>query len=319
MKLKSYYLFGFFCLCGRVFAQETLPAVSVNGSNKRVVVSWLNDYKKPIESILIQRSFDSLNNFRSIGSVLNPLNLENGFLDQQPPYDRMFYRVFIQFYDGEYLIGPSARTGFDAETMEPLDIRQDSILENQELPTAWKRVRRDIPFYSPFIKKQLAIINLPTPDSIVPDTLIEANTSEELSFQFKSRTIVPTDSAKNIMRTVEPSTPLKMTPVQPVTSLEKKSLIRTTFPSPRIFTNNAQTIMIDLRGYDHENIRIVFYDEQGKQTLNIDGVPEPLLYLERYNFRKSGWYNFEVYEQSILVEKSKVFIAKDKGIPASKR
>lgn len=302
MKLKSYYLFGFFCLCGRAFAQETLPAVSVNGSNKRIVVSWLNDYQKPIESILIQRSFDSLNNFRSIGSVLNPLNLENGFLDQQPPYDRMFYRVFIQFSGGDYVIGPSARARFNTEMMEPLDIRQDSILETQELPTAWTRVRNDLPFFTPFLNKT-----------------IQTNTTGEDEFQFKNRSIVPTDSAKTNMRTIEPSTPLKMTPVQPVTSLEKKSLIRTTFPSPRIFSNNAQTIMIDLRGYAHENIRIVFYDEQGKQTLNIDGVPEPLLYLERYNFRKSGWYNFEVYEQSVLVEKSKVFIAKDKGIPSSKR
>jgi hypothetical protein len=319
MKLKSCFLFGFFCLCGRVFAQETLPAVSVNGSNKRVVVSWLNDYQKPIESILIQRSYDSLINFRSIGSVLNPLNLENGFLDQQPPYDRMYYRVFIQFSGGEYVIGPSARARFDAETMEPLDIRQDSILENQELPTAWKRVRKDIAFFSPFIKKQAPKVNLPTPELILTDTLTETNNTEELSFQFKNRNILSIDSSKSSVRIVEPSTPLKMTPVQPVPSFEKKPLIRTTYPSTRIFTNNTQTIMIDLRGYAHENIRIVFYDEQGNQILNIDGVPEPLLYLERYNFRKSGWYNFEVYEQSILVEKSKVFIAKDKGIPSSRR
>ncbi len=319
MKIKSCFLFGFFCLCGRVFAQETLPAVSVNASNKRVVVSWLNDYKQPIESILIQRSFDSLNNFRSIGSVLNPFNLENGFLDQQPPYDRMYYRVFIQFSGGEYVIGPSARASFDSESLEPIDIRQDSISQTQSHPIAWNRVRNDLPFFSPYKKKTSSSLKPSTPDTTTSNSFADTTAIDEPTFQFKSRTLITTDSSKTNVRVTEPTTHVKLNPVQSVPSLEKKLLIRTAFPSPRVFTNSTQTIMIDLRGYDHENIRIVFYDEQGKQTLNMDGVPEPLLYLERYNFRKSGWYNFEIYEQSILVERSKVFIAKDKGIPSSSR
>lgn len=85
-----------------VFGQATLPDISVKDYNGKIVVSWKNDYARPIANISIQRSFDSLRNFTSIGSVLNPQNLENGFADDHAPFNRMFYRLFISFDGGNY-------------------------------------------------------------------------------------------------------------------------------------------------------------------------------------------------------------------------
>ena len=91
------------------FAQDTLPSLTVKSIGKKIIVSWRNEYKKPVSAITIQRSYDSLRNFTSIGSVLNPQNRENGFADDNAPYDRMYYKVLISFEGGAYVFTPAYR------------------------------------------------------------------------------------------------------------------------------------------------------------------------------------------------------------------
>jgi hypothetical protein len=83
-------------------AQDTLPRITVKNLNGQIIVSWVNNYKTPVSNISIQRSYDSLKNYTTIGSVLNPQNLENGYADSKPPYNKMYYRVFISFDGGTY-------------------------------------------------------------------------------------------------------------------------------------------------------------------------------------------------------------------------
>jgi hypothetical protein len=52
--------------------------------------------------------------------VLNPQNTENGFVDEKPPYNKMYYRVFISFDAGAYVFGESERPV--KETTHPLPI-----------------------------------------------------------------------------------------------------------------------------------------------------------------------------------------------------
>ena len=91
-------------LAGSLNAQAVLPKITVVNTNGNVVVSWKNEYKKPIVTLNVQRSYDSLRNYTTIGSVLTPQSEENGYLDEQPPYSRMYYRVFIAFEGGEYIL-----------------------------------------------------------------------------------------------------------------------------------------------------------------------------------------------------------------------
>lgn len=105
------------------FGQNSLPNITINYFNGKTVVSWLNDYEKNVTNIFIQRSFDSLKNFSTIGSVLIPQNKENGFLDNNPPYSKMFYRVSVTFEGGTYEIGPSSRALQILPTKEQINIR----------------------------------------------------------------------------------------------------------------------------------------------------------------------------------------------------
>jgi len=110
MQKVSFFFIWLFCLFSvSVTAQETLPGITVKNLNGQIIVSWVNNYKIPVSNINIQRSYDSLKNYTTIGSVLNPQNLENGYADSKPPYNKMYYRVFVSFEGGSYVFSKVAR------------------------------------------------------------------------------------------------------------------------------------------------------------------------------------------------------------------
>src|SRR5438309_917962 len=115
---KIFFLSFFFTIgiAVRLAAQETLPNITVKNLNGVIIVSWKNEYPLPVKTINIQRSYDSLKNYSTIGSVLNPQNRENGFADTKPPYNKMYYRVFISFDGGAYQFSEPARPVKDIQT-----------------------------------------------------------------------------------------------------------------------------------------------------------------------------------------------------------
>ncbi|MEO7583979.1 MAG: hypothetical protein ABIS74_13395 [Ferruginibacter sp.] len=92
-----------------MYAQDTLPRVSVKNRGGKIIISWKNAYGAKISNINIQRSIDSLKRFSTIGTVLNPLNKENGFVDTKYTGGRIFYRVFVAFEGGEYVFSRSMK------------------------------------------------------------------------------------------------------------------------------------------------------------------------------------------------------------------
>ena len=109
IKQVSLFLFLFFTAHILSAQAQSLPFITVKNINNKIVVSWVNDYSKPITALNIQRSYDSLKNYATIGSVLSPQSRENGFADANAPYNKMYYRVFIAFEGGAYLITNAAR------------------------------------------------------------------------------------------------------------------------------------------------------------------------------------------------------------------
>ncbi len=107
---KFIYLLCLSVCCGHfVQAQQTLPGITVTNISGKIIVSWKNAYSAPLATLSIQRSYDSLKNYTTIGSVLNPQNLENGYADVNPPYNKMYYRLFIAFEGGSYIISEPVR------------------------------------------------------------------------------------------------------------------------------------------------------------------------------------------------------------------
>jgi len=95
------------------FGQETLPKITVTQLGKRVLVSWNNPFTN-VSNINVQRSADSLKNFKTIGSLLNVGPGINGFTDPKEFIPTtQYYRLFISFQGGSYIFTHSQRPGLD--------------------------------------------------------------------------------------------------------------------------------------------------------------------------------------------------------------
>jgi hypothetical protein len=103
-----------FSFTGRdIFAQDTLPRFSLrNVGNKRIVVEWINRFEN-IKQISIQRSADSLRNFKTILTIADPRLPENGYLDTKAPTENMFYRLYIMLDKGVFLFSETKRPVLD--------------------------------------------------------------------------------------------------------------------------------------------------------------------------------------------------------------
>ena len=126
---KSIFILLPFLILHKVsFAQDTLPKISVTQLGNKVLVSWVNPFNS-VTTINIQRSYDSLKNFTTIGSVLNVSARNNGFVDSKEFIPPQYYRVFISFEGGSYMFTQSHRPGVDtvkniAEIKETKEIKE---------------------------------------------------------------------------------------------------------------------------------------------------------------------------------------------------
>lgn len=108
------FLFLILTVAGKTLqAQDTLPRFSVKniGSN-RIVIGWVNKFEN-IKQISIQRSFDSLKNYKTILTVPDPTTPENGYMDTKAANDRMFYRLYILLDKGVFLFSEAKRPVLD--------------------------------------------------------------------------------------------------------------------------------------------------------------------------------------------------------------
>ena len=102
------------CTAVSAYAQDSLPAFSVvNKGNNRIVISWNNKFPQ-LKQLSIQRSPDSLSNFKTLITVPDPNNKQNGFLDSKAPSDKMFYRLYILVDGANFIFSKSKRPSNDS-------------------------------------------------------------------------------------------------------------------------------------------------------------------------------------------------------------
>jgi len=266
-------LFFFSIFLHSVSAQQVLPAITVKNLNGKIIVSWLNEYKKSIQNIFIQRSYDSLKNYTTIGTVLNPQNTENGYPDVNPPYNKMYYRISITFEGGTYIVGPATRPIKEVFEPEPIDI---TALPIEELPS-----KTTIPEIKDVVVKDFT---LNKKNELLPES-INKKKNDSLN-----------DSKLTTLKTI-------VTPSR---------IVETAFPSYRIFTSKQNIVVIHMPEANNHKYQIKFFDESEKLIFEIKKITEEYLYLEKSNFIRSGWFRFEIFEDGVLIEKNKVLIGKDK-------
>lgn len=115
MKRKPFLFLLFFLVSYCInYAQNTLPDFSVKyvGSNT-VIIGWNNDNPQ-LSQISIQRSHDSLKNYKTILTVPDPRAIQNGFADKTAPNDHMYYRLFYVMEGGSFFFTKAQQPVIDS-------------------------------------------------------------------------------------------------------------------------------------------------------------------------------------------------------------
>ena len=271
--MRKIILSLFIGISALVHAQDSLPAFSVvNKGNNRIIISWNNKYKQ-VKQISIQRSPDSLANFKSLITVPDPNNRQNGYLDSKATTDNMFYRLYIHVDGANFIVTRSKRPA------------NDSIRTALLADTASKKITD-----SNYLKIVEKIINQNLPDS--------ALTSEELvilrRYKNSKLDLLPDSLSRKIDAVVK-----------------NKNNPGVVIPMYRIIANKDGLVRISLADFNNKKYSIRFYEDDNTFLFELKDIKEASLMLEKSNFYHSGWFKSELYENDKLVEKNRFFIPKD--------
>ena len=256
------------------YSQDTLPSFSaVNKGNNRVVVSWYNKYAL-VKQISIQRSPDSLNNFKTIATVPDPMNRQNGYFDSKAPDDKVFYRLYI-LVDGSNFVFTRPKRAFS-----------DSVLISLKKDTVSRKEITD----SAYIKVVNKIIKENIPDS--------ALTVEEINIlkKYKNGKLdLFSDSVSKKINAV----------------LKTVSRPELTVPLYHIITNSDGLVKIMLNDFNQKKYTIKFFEDDDTFLFEIKEIREASLLMDKSNFYHSGWFKSELYDSGKLIERNRFFIPKD--------
>lgn len=82
-------------------------------------------------------------------------------------------------------------------------------------------------------------------------------------------------------------------------------------PSSRVYTGKDNNIIISLSNTSRNKYSIKFFEPTGNELFEVKRIPEDYLILDKVNFGHSGLFDFELFENGVLIERHKVYIPKD--------
>jgi hypothetical protein len=162
---------------------DTLPKFFLkNMGNNRIVIGWVNNYPD-IRQISIQRSFDSLTNYKTILTVPDPAAVQNGYMDVKATNDHMFYRLYILLDKGVYLFSASKKPVQDTlrkadvvlNNGKPPIVKPDTVIINGKPVIVMARpvvIKIDSLFWGDSVAVPNAVYNKPKPKAYTPSLYV---------------------------------------------------------------------------------------------------------------------------------------------------
>ncbi|MEP6467001.1 MAG: hypothetical protein ABJB05_11885 [Parafilimonas sp.] len=123
MKKIFFLLIGFFITATLVQAQQKFQVSISKVNDIKVKIAWLNPYGDSVVQLNVQRSWDSVKNFRTIFVPLSPELPQNGYIDESAGYNGLYYRVFYVLGNGSFFFTKAKKitTGSDFTDEIPQD------------------------------------------------------------------------------------------------------------------------------------------------------------------------------------------------------
>ncbi len=309
------------------FAQRALPGFTLKQVGQgKVSISWINPFPQ-CSQLAVQRSTDGVN-FRTIFSAQSPELPSNGYVDNKVPAGvTVYYRIFYVLNGSAWYFSdkksPGEITADDQseriQITDPVVIKDSAVIPTIQITggpkqetrilstTEYKRFRDSIlqntkdtlqllrqgeVRWKPFIPKPKDYVSV-----FVKDTLL---VQIELPFykRFKDSVLSQTkDTLYNIT----------------TFRAELKRYIPKVIwkPSVYVYTNSNGYLNLSLPNASKEHYKLIIFDNDGKEIFSIAHIRESELVLDKGNFKKAGWYQFELFRNNSLLEKSKFYLPKN--------
>ena len=285
-KFKSWLLLFLLLSAGQlVIAQDTLPRFTVEDKGAgRIVVSWSNPYNNLVQ-LAVQRSYDSLKRFSSVFSATSPELPLNGFSDKIVPGLKMYYRIFYVMRGGTYYFTSSMRPGGSVSTVAAYDSRRDKINDSllNELKTAVKDSGNNTVSNEPiYLKTKDGVLSFMPVDFKAYRDSILTKTNDTLMQRASDTVLLQPYSPPFIQRTSE-----------------------------YIFTDRDGYIVVKLPDAGAKKYDVVFLEEDDTVVLELTGIKESQLTIDKTNFYHGGWYKFELRENGHVKERNRIFLPTD--------
>lgn len=273
MKLFFQILIFIHATIAIAFAQQ-LPSFNATDKNGTTIISW----EKPPETLtllVIQRSTDSLNGYKSIGSMPDPNTPQNGYADKGNKGLVHYYRIFYVSTNGKYYFTSSKKASAPIVEASPMIIpKKDSI----SIP-----VKKELIFEEE--KTVLADNDPDTIETISKKKLIES------AFTLREDTFHTRFNIQLITEKIGPANNLS--------------------PNPFLFINKENNLTLVLPETNKRKFNLQVWKEDGEIIFHMKNIKESQLLIDKSNFIYSGWFRYEISEGERVKEKGKFFINGD--------
>jgi hypothetical protein len=274
-----------------VVGQDTLPALKVRNKSGKVIISWTNPYDDVV-LINIQRSSDSLKNFKTILTVADPNAITNGYLDAKAPNTSQFYRLFVQQSQGKFFFTDAYKPFLDTAKAKPKSA-------------------------APPVVKQKETVKQETPKT--ENQAVIPRASESTLQNPPASTVIKTSSTVGpVEKQSQPekitNTKLKFSNTRQIGDTQKIEApkARELKPPPAfVYTNGQGQVVVVLPEEKRNLYTLKFFTESGTPVFTLNKIRDTHLTIEKTNFHSAGWYRCDLYENDKFRERYRVNIPKD--------
>ena len=269
MHKKSVLFIILVFISAAVIAQPALPEFSIiKGPKNHTIISWRNNFGDQLTVLTIQRSADSVRNFRTIYSVNNLSLQANAYTDNKPMPGEEYYRMYYMLKNGTYNFTKAKRvtTGF---VPDDLLTRLDSKKMISVIGAASRKFE-----YPALFRLKDSVLNY-TSDSLyfINDSTIEYKKFNAVAAMAKTETS-------------------NLQPVSKFLYLNADNYIVLKFPEQEL-SHYSMTI------YKQNGTSVLF---------KIPKFENSEIILNKTSFLRTGWYPYEIYKDGKLQERSRMEI-----------
>ena len=205
----------------------------------------------------------------------------NGFSDKIVPGLKVYYRIFYVMRGGTYYFTNSLRPNASITGPVTYDSRRDKL--NDVLLDELNNTKKDSISNGPiFLKTKDGILTLMPVDFKAYRDSILTKTNDSL-LQIAADTV-------------------ELQPYSP-------PYIQRT--SQYIFTDRDGFIVVKLPDAANKKYEVVFLEEDDTPVLELRGIKESQVTIDKTNFYHGGWYKFELRENGHVKERNKIFLPTD--------